>query len=362
MFHDPVPTHIGLALITHQLGYFDILPLYVVLMVMAPGFAIIDRYAPQSGAAGVAADLLASRSLPDPVPTWPVEGQWFFNPLAWQLIFVLGFVMAREDGARRFCAPPYRADPLDGGADRACGAGLSCCPTGGPTRPRFRGRACCSCSTRPTTRRRALIQFLALIALYVGGLSLHPPVASKMLVNFLSMLGRNSLYVFCVGSILSLPARSSVIVYQGNIYDRHRRGNLRRRNHGTHSMASRMARRRQSQGAASAAAHRPEPIGRRAPTIARARCCAAGAASTLASQRRRRCPRRFRRTARSATTAIVERLAAAECRGRACKHESKIRILAIGASASAGRGAGMAATRTEAIGKSSGRPSRASTS
>ena len=36
VFHDPVPTHIGLALITHQLGYFDILPLYVVLMVMAP--------------------------------------------------------------------------------------------------------------------------------------------------------------------------------------------------------------------------------------------------------------------------------------------------------------------------------------
>ena len=37
VFYDPVPTHIGLALITHQLGYFDILPLYVVLMLMAPG-------------------------------------------------------------------------------------------------------------------------------------------------------------------------------------------------------------------------------------------------------------------------------------------------------------------------------------
>ena len=47
VFHDPVPTHIGLALLTHQLGYFDILPLYVVLMLMAPVFALIDRYAPQ---------------------------------------------------------------------------------------------------------------------------------------------------------------------------------------------------------------------------------------------------------------------------------------------------------------------------
>src|SRR5579872_5067519 len=30
VFNDPVPTHIGLATLTHQLGYFDILPLYVV--------------------------------------------------------------------------------------------------------------------------------------------------------------------------------------------------------------------------------------------------------------------------------------------------------------------------------------------
>src|SRR5690606_2573469 len=31
-FQDPARTQIGLVLLTHQLGYFDILPLYVVLM------------------------------------------------------------------------------------------------------------------------------------------------------------------------------------------------------------------------------------------------------------------------------------------------------------------------------------------
>ena len=46
VFNDPVPTHIGLALLTHQLGYFDILPLYVVLMLMAPFFAVLDRLRP----------------------------------------------------------------------------------------------------------------------------------------------------------------------------------------------------------------------------------------------------------------------------------------------------------------------------
>src|SRR5262249_4207534 len=36
VFYDPVNAHLGLVLLTYQLGYFDILPLYVVLMMLAP--------------------------------------------------------------------------------------------------------------------------------------------------------------------------------------------------------------------------------------------------------------------------------------------------------------------------------------
>ena len=45
VFQDPALTHVGLVLLTHQLGYFDILPLYVVLMLTAPALALIDRFA-----------------------------------------------------------------------------------------------------------------------------------------------------------------------------------------------------------------------------------------------------------------------------------------------------------------------------
>jgi hypothetical protein len=38
------------------------------------------------------------------------------------------------------------------------------------------------------------------------------------LVDFLSMLGRNSLYVFCVGSVLSLAGQIVRFLYHGNIY------------------------------------------------------------------------------------------------------------------------------------------------
>ena len=45
VFNDPVKAHIGLVLLTHQLGYFNILPLYVVLLFIAPAVALLHRHA-----------------------------------------------------------------------------------------------------------------------------------------------------------------------------------------------------------------------------------------------------------------------------------------------------------------------------
>src|SRR5918912_2681010 len=42
-FSDPLQTTIGWVLLTHQLGYFNILPPYVVLLAMAPGFILLAR-------------------------------------------------------------------------------------------------------------------------------------------------------------------------------------------------------------------------------------------------------------------------------------------------------------------------------
>ena len=46
MFDEPVTANIGVVLLSHHLGYFDILPLYIVLMSMAPAMAILYRYSP----------------------------------------------------------------------------------------------------------------------------------------------------------------------------------------------------------------------------------------------------------------------------------------------------------------------------
>jgi hypothetical protein len=225
VFNDPVPTHIGLAVLTHQLGYFDILPLYVVLMLMAPFFAALDRLAPHLLLPLSLALYLAALTFRLTLPTWPVSGTWFFNPLAWQILFVLGFTLARADfgigawarrhiGVLRVIALPIvilgvLVARLDWWPD----------PTLVPNPKLF----FIADKTYVTPIR--LIQFLSLVAVfsiafpYIRKLAELPLLRRPVLglIALSAMLGRNSLYVFCVGSLLSLLAQIVRYYYRGTV-------------------------------------------------------------------------------------------------------------------------------------------------
>jgi hypothetical protein len=214
VFHDPVPTHVGLALVTHHLGYFDILPLYIVLMLMAPGFAVIDRYLPNWVLPVSLALYLTVLALQFNLPTWPVEGTWFFNPLAWQILFVLGFVLAKPEGIggfvrRHITAIRIVALPLFVAFLVIDKFDLWHDPTTVPQPRLF------FLIDKGYVTPIRLIQFLALIAVF----SVLFPYIRRLvppLVSFCSLLGRNSLYVFCMGSILSLVGQIIRSIYRGN--------------------------------------------------------------------------------------------------------------------------------------------------
>jgi hypothetical protein len=215
VFYDPVFTHVGLVTLTHQLGYFDILPLYVVLMAIAPIWAVIDRYAPNWVLPVSLALYFATLIIPVRMPTWPVDGQWFFNPLAWQLVFVLGFVLGRDDGIsgivqRNILAIRLIAVPIVVFSVIIWVNGWMPDPT---TMPQPRLLFILS-KTYVTPLR--VIQFLSVVAVF----SIAYPYIYRFvppLVGFFSMLGRNSLVVFCVGSLLSLSGQIARLVYRGDI-------------------------------------------------------------------------------------------------------------------------------------------------
>ena len=225
VFNDPVPTHIGLALLTHQLGYFDILPLYVVLMLMAPFFALIDRVVPALLLPASAALYLCALTFRLTLPTWPVSGTWFFNPLAWQFIFVLGFVIAREDAGlgrlvrRHIVWVRVLALPILIYATVAVLFDRLWDPTNVPD-PKLFFLLDKTWATPPR-----LIQFLSLVAVFSLAFRYIRWCADVAylrylvapLVGMLAMLGRNSLYVFCVGSLLSLGGQVLRFYYRGTV-------------------------------------------------------------------------------------------------------------------------------------------------
>ena len=205
VFQDPASAHIGLVLLTHQLGYFDILPLYVVLMLSAPGLALVHYAAPRLVLPLSGAMYVATLATGFNLPTWPVEGTWYFAPFAWQLVFTLGFTLA---GPRI----PARADRLGRIPLRV--AGLAVAVAGAwaalsdyepdPLRVPWPPLFFILDKTFDTPAR--VIHLLGLVALFAGSFG-RISRAARPLARFLSMLGRNSLNVFCVGSLMSLTGQ-----------------------------------------------------------------------------------------------------------------------------------------------------------
>ncbi len=99
---DLAGTLVGIPLLTHQLGYVNILPLYAILLLAAPALILAALRWPLRTLAGSVALWVVAGLLHLDMPNFPSEGGWFFNPFAWQLLFVIGIVtgLAMRRGQR----------------------------------------------------------------------------------------------------------------------------------------------------------------------------------------------------------------------------------------------------------------------
>ncbi len=215
VFNDPVRAHIGLVLLTHQLGYFNILPLYVVLLFIAPIVALLHRHAkallPFVSFIIYAFALIFGVNL----PTWPVEGTWFLNPLTWQFIYVLGFLLAGTDGiggfARRHRSVLSRlAIPVVLLGAIIAFSDFSPDPVDVPE-PKL-----LFTFDKTFLSPARLIHSLALTAIFAGTYEIIAAWIPRP-SEFLCLLGRNSLIVFCALSLLSLMGQILRFIFGGHV-------------------------------------------------------------------------------------------------------------------------------------------------
>lgn len=96
-FFEPGPDHVlGLLTLTYVPNYFDILPMYLVILCMVPvvmPLAKISRWLVLAFV--LALSFLANHNMLDLLAD-PWDGRaWFFNPFGWQLVFFTGFAFVR---------------------------------------------------------------------------------------------------------------------------------------------------------------------------------------------------------------------------------------------------------------------------
>lgn len=108
IFEDPIKAFPGIIGLGHQLGYFNILPMYMVILAMLPVMMwLAKRSLSLLLGASIILYLFAGWFVID-MPNFPKEGGWFFNPFAWQILFVIGFILGqRTREGRVFAYNPW---------------------------------------------------------------------------------------------------------------------------------------------------------------------------------------------------------------------------------------------------------------
>lgn len=90
---DPLGVYIGLPTMLHQFGYVNILPLYVLFMLAAPAAIWLGLRRPAWLLALSVGLWVVAGTTRVNLLTYPGLNGWFLNPLAWQLLFVVGVMV-----------------------------------------------------------------------------------------------------------------------------------------------------------------------------------------------------------------------------------------------------------------------------
>jgi hypothetical protein len=212
VFNDPAAALFGAVTLTYQPYFLDILPLYIVLLAGFPLVAWLAWRRPVALlAASIALYLLATNTGLN-LPNRLGGDVWFFNPFAWQLLFMIGALA----GVAATCGvklPSSRVLLVLCAAYLAFGAALHVQPLQTELLSRFDGwlvdPAVDVSKTNLSLWRLASV--LALLYVLAHAVPATARWLSSMPVSVLAACGRQSLPVFAVGVVLSVVSHAIVM-------------------------------------------------------------------------------------------------------------------------------------------------------
>ena len=200
LFHEPGRGVAGVILLSHQLGYFNILPLYVLLMLASPAMIALARMNKLMAFSVSLGLYVAAGVFGLHLPNWPQPGGWFFNPFAWQLLFMLGVLAAMEGRESARWRPRRRCASL---AWASWPAGAVVMTDMLDLMPGLYARAFAFFDVGKQNLGIARLVYFLALAYAISTTSGLTRIANLPATEALRRLGRHSLQVFAFGSLLS---------------------------------------------------------------------------------------------------------------------------------------------------------------
>lgn len=211
LIDEPVKGIIGLVTLTQQMRYFDIMPLYILLSLAAPLLILTNRRSPWLLLGLSAMIWMVAGLFRLNFPTWPIEGRWFFNPLAWQFCFVLGFILAGEEGPTRL-ARAAAARYFWPAVAIAVAGGVAVAFHWAPDANLVDFSPTSFLFSKTYVGPARAMHFLAML---VACLGVYPWIERhvRIVARVGSIMGRNALPVFAAATLLSLLGRIEKYVF-----------------------------------------------------------------------------------------------------------------------------------------------------
>ncbi len=202
----PLEMLVGVFSLGHQFGYFNILPMYIMMLAIAP-FLLLLAQAGRWPMLAASFALYVMATCGCNLPNWPESGSWFFDPFAWQFMVAIGIAVGL--GLRTSAIP--RSVPLMALAAVIVALSAFCVTDGFTLWPGLEDEVRTWGHLDKTTLGLGrLVHFLA-VAYLVYGARLAEWMRGSLAFDPLCAIGRHGLWMFCA---LSLMAAGGQVVMQ----------------------------------------------------------------------------------------------------------------------------------------------------